>query len=290
MATSATATQAVPPKPPVQSKTWMFTVNNYTPEDEERIQQWDCQYVRYGREVGEQGTPHLQGIMQTFQKITLAGLKLYFHKTCHWGDKHGQPVLFATAANNYCAKDGDVWEKGTFITRGQRTDIQHMVRMVKDGKRKIDTAEQCAETMVKYPHGYKLMREIYDKPRVPDGTLPFIHFFIGTNRPAVYAELFKQYPDAYWITPEGAGGSHIWFDRYDDEDTLVFAEGFDYSLNFERICEIAPFKVQSKGGSRELKARKFVFVVDDDDGMRRFMLDGKLNFEPQYTGKITRIL
>lgn len=45
----------------VRAKHWVFTINNYTPEIESRLKELDCEWMIFGHEVGENGTPHLQG-------------------------------------------------------------------------------------------------------------------------------------------------------------------------------------------------------------------------------------
>jgi hypothetical protein len=216
--------------------------------------------VRYGKEVGESGTPHLQGILQTWQKITLVGLKTHFHKTCHWGDKNGAPVLFVSKADDYCAKDGDVYTRGILVKQGHRSDIQHMVKLVKEGKRQRDIADDCAHTMVKYPNGYKLMREIYDTPREPDGAKPECEVYIGPDIAKLMFTVRQAHSKAHVLSYNN-GGSSTWWDGYDDQDTIIFSgELWRSDLNWEAVCSLFPYRVQMKGGSRELKARKFVFI------------------------------
>ena len=44
-----------------QIEGWCFTLNNYSVEEEETIRNAPCAYMLFGRERGDEGTPHLQG-------------------------------------------------------------------------------------------------------------------------------------------------------------------------------------------------------------------------------------
>lgn len=90
-----------------RSRAWMFTCNNYDDASETRVSMLGAQYFVYGKEVGEQGTPHLQGYVyfksqRTFKSLSkkLPGFHLEVRKGTH------------TQARDYCTKDGNFTEVG----------------------------------------------------------------------------------------------------------------------------------------------------------------------------------
>lgn len=91
------------------SRGWCFTINNYTEEDENFCYGlgWMSKYVVVGREIGESGTPHLQGYVYFENRRNLAGMKA-LHETAHWEPQKGTPKQAA----EYCKKDGDFFEWG----------------------------------------------------------------------------------------------------------------------------------------------------------------------------------
>lgn len=62
-----------------QGKHWVFTLNNYADADIIELarlgQTTQFSYLCYGKEVGESGTPHLQGYFCLAKKMRLSGLK-----------------------------------------------------------------------------------------------------------------------------------------------------------------------------------------------------------------------
>jgi hypothetical protein len=89
------------------TKNWCFTLNNYTPDDEVILSELPCEYLIYGREVGDSGTPHLQGYIQMAVRKRLPGMKKILAKA-HW-----EPAKADQPSNKaYCSKDGDFVERG----------------------------------------------------------------------------------------------------------------------------------------------------------------------------------
>ena len=96
-----------------EAKGWFMTFNNYTNEDAEHVATMAttfCTKFRMQEEVGEEGTPHLQGSFLFKTKMRLSQLKKWSPKI-HW-----EITKNSEAAMEYCAKDatasGSKWSKG----------------------------------------------------------------------------------------------------------------------------------------------------------------------------------
>lgn len=87
-------------------------------------------YYLFGEEVGKAGiTPHLQGVIQFEQRLTLVTLKKKFPKEIHW-----ELCRDLTDAINYCSKEQRfIWTDGQAVIQGERTDINDAIRQVLNG-------------------------------------------------------------------------------------------------------------------------------------------------------------
>jgi len=95
----------------VQSSRWCFTLNNHTPLDEQtlRLLGESVKYLIFGREIGESGTPHLQGFLLLDKNHSLAKVKRLFPSNPHL-EVARSPSHVAAA---YCKKDHDYEEFGS---------------------------------------------------------------------------------------------------------------------------------------------------------------------------------
>ena len=88
------------------SKKWCFTHNNYTREI--LVQYVQCFAAKsltfiIGEEVGEEGTPHLQGWIKSEKRFRPTELKLQFKwNAAHWEKCKGNDL----SNIKYCSKDG----------------------------------------------------------------------------------------------------------------------------------------------------------------------------------------
>lgn len=91
-------------KRPVPAKRWCFTLNNYSEKELEQLEQQfrkrNFQFL-IGKEVGEQGTPHLQGYIEADKRIR--PLEQFDNKRIHWESCRGSP----SDNIQYCTKDGN---------------------------------------------------------------------------------------------------------------------------------------------------------------------------------------
>jgi len=103
-----------------RAKHYSFTVNNYNDRHIDLLRtaidrNTDFNYICFGKEVGESGTPHLQGYLQLNggKRIRTVQHLLGF------SDLHLEAALGSDEDNyNYCSKDGE------FEEHGQRVDIR----------------------------------------------------------------------------------------------------------------------------------------------------------------------
>lgn len=81
----------------VRVRNWVFTLNNYTPEDIKELAQQEC-YL-FQEETGENGTPHLQGILCFKNPMSLSSMKK-INGRAHW-----EACKNKIASIQYCSKE-----------------------------------------------------------------------------------------------------------------------------------------------------------------------------------------
>lgn len=122
---------------PSGAKRYVFTINNPTDDDEQALGDFSedplVQYLVFGREQGEQGTPHLQGYVMLHapkSRRWLSGIlsRAYIEVS------RGTPFQ----ASEYCKKEGDFEEFGEVpaVSQGKRTDIERFTEWAKDQERR----------------------------------------------------------------------------------------------------------------------------------------------------------
>ena len=88
-----------------RSQNFCFTQNNYV--DTKLVDSIECKYIIYGKEVGDSGTPHLQGVV-VFPTQRSLGSVIKKLPGCHVEITRALPE-----AIQYCKKEGDFTERGT---------------------------------------------------------------------------------------------------------------------------------------------------------------------------------
>jgi hypothetical protein len=89
-----------------RSRAWCFTVNNWTPEQYDVLLGLNTTYIIIGKEVGEGGTPHLQGYAYFTNQVYYNTLRRKV--SCFWQVARGTPAENIA----YCSKEGDFYSRG----------------------------------------------------------------------------------------------------------------------------------------------------------------------------------
>lgn len=240
-----------------------FTCNNYTEEEYGSLLEINCQYIVIGKEIGESGTPHLQGFVQ-FPKPgkTLSAVRK-LNARAHWEMTKGS----IDQNYDYCTKDGNFEERG----------IRPMAQ-----KRKGEVERE------RYDRAYELARsgdfESIDKDILIRhlGNLKKIRSEFQAAPSALTGELINE-----WIWgPAGAGktslamaqnpgaflkGLNKWWDGYVDQETVIIDDMDPYHKSLAQEFKVwshhYAFPAETKGGSMCIRPRKIVvtsnYTIDE---------------------------
>lgn len=175
---------------------WPFTYNNY-PENWSALMApglQGCKWVA-GYEVGDSGTPHLQGYVEFPVKVRPIGYK-GFPKEIHWGDDKGKPAKGTRDDNvNYCLKDGN--------PAGGNLKKKICMDMTDDYVIKLEDM---------YPWGRELVERVADcLPDKLDRTIIWIWSTEGKMKKTETARYLAHYHDACVIQ---GGRRHVLANAY----------------------------------------------------------------------------
>jgi len=144
-----------------------FTINNFAAYPP--AIPTTCNYLVCQKEVGEQGTEHIQGYAELDANINLTTLK---RLSPDWHKAHIEPARGTAAQNEaYCSKEGGT-EKFTFgearIGQGQRSDLKELCDYVKEGTHDLrDVVERYPAHFLRHGRHLQALVDIYYKPPRP---------------------------------------------------------------------------------------------------------------------------
>lgn len=235
----------------MSSKRWVFTLNNYTDNDEVAVQAIECLYLVYGREVSSTFTPHLQGFVTFKTMQRLSGVKKLL-PTAHWETARGS----SCQASDYCKKDGNFFEKGKTPYQGKRTDLDEVCEKIKNGDSIRSVAESHPSTFVKFHRGIKELALTLCNPYNHDDVRGL--WLVGNPGTGKSRYARSQFPGAY-LKPQSK-----WFDGYNGEDAIILDD-----LDKGGICLGHHLKIwadryactgETKGGTVHLQHKTLVIT------------------------------
>lgn len=149
------------------TKYYCFTVNNPSSDDDKQLSDLSAitKYLIFGREKGESDTLHYQGYVELFKPQRFSWIKKRLTRA-HIEPKGGS----RTQAREYCKKDGDFTEYGTFTVdkQGKRNDLLHIRNEIKRGTSLDELEDQFFGTFARYG---RYLRD-YAKRRQPKRSQP----------------------------------------------------------------------------------------------------------------------
>jgi len=139
-----------------RAKYWAFTVNNYDGDTIARIklaaEGGKCVYVVFGKEVGDSGTPHLQGTVVFAERQRLSQCVALL------GQAHYTICRNLEQSIVYCKKDNDFFEFGIAPVqkRGKRNDLEAFKDAVKSGTVDLQVLRETHSSVMSRCHRFCL--------------------------------------------------------------------------------------------------------------------------------------
>lgn len=258
---------------PSRMRNVFFTLNNWVESDLDNLQKLPYVYLLAAAEVGESGTPHLQGYAELSKPCSLSTLTDLLAKRAHI-----ETAIDKDMSVIYCKKGAQSkaeWkqlgcngpsygkdlvialEKGERKSPGTRNDIHEVAEQVLCGKRAADIATDHPIVFIKYSKGISAMISALDKPRDKSAPLDVVVHYGPTGTGKTWKAM-ADHPTAFKYSVAMAA----WFDGYEGQQVAVFDE-FRGQLPFAQLLQLLDVyavKVQVKGGFREWKPEKIIIT------------------------------
>lgn len=242
----------------IQGKYWVFTLNNPTEEEQETLRSQvqtrlpdssvELTYLSFSREVGENGTPHLQGYLELSRRLRRRTISSLFGPRLHLERRRGTQAEAIT----YCKKDqadgtpADWEEHGerTTQTPGRRTDLDTIKEFIDDGHSERDLAEEHFSKWVVYRRSFAKYKELI----TPNGIRANLKVYVLWGEPGTGKTryVYEKYPDVFSVPSSNLQ----WFDGYNGEATVLFDDyrGTGDESDLLKLLDIYPMQVPVKGG------------------------------------------
>lgn len=225
-------------------RAFVFTLNNYTPEELEKFSApiEHVKYLCFGKEVGENGTPHLQGYVEFDRSVRIPQAKRFLQcDRVHLEIRRGT----ADEAIAYCKKDGDFVEVGERARQGSRSDVRAALEAARQEKTFLAAVEVCPALM-RYTRAYQLVRFELDRElAMVDREVEVSVFWGSTGTGKTRRAMEGDRSDIYKLDVAGT----VWFDGYVNQRTLVIDDfsGWISCTHLLNILDRYPLRLPVKG-------------------------------------------
>lgn len=230
------------------SRRWIFVVNNYTDADQDKFRELECTYLVYGREVGEEGTPHLQGYVVFKSNKRLSACKK-IHATAHWEIARGSN----SQNHEYCTKGGDCHITGDLPDDGAGASEASRWTAAREAATAGRLEDIPDDIYVRY---YRTMKEIKKDHMQRPGDLDACsgEWYYGPPGVGKSHLAREKYPNAYLKM------QNKWWDGYQEEESVIM-DDFDCK-ELGHLMKIwsdkYSFLAETKGGAIHIRPKRII--------------------------------
>lgn len=222
-------------------RAWCFTLNNYTEIEYNHLAAMKPKYMVIGKEVGESGTPHLQGYIEFENARMMKGVKA--EMKCDRVHLEGRKGTAKQAAD-YCKKDGNFIEQGKISEQGKRNDLKELTDKIVSGEKTVDQiALEEPTTYCKYRNGLRDIEDIANRTKKRTVMTKGIWYW-GKSGAGKSHRAFEEAGDDYypWVKDRG------WWNGYTGQKVVVINE-FRDGISYDEMLQLVdkwPYSVRRR--------------------------------------------
>lgn len=241
-----------------RSYAFVFTQNNYP--DTKLVDNLECQYIIYGKEVGESGTPHLQGYVKFNSNKSVKVVRKLL-PGCHI-----EIAKTMDEAIEYCKKEGDFTERGK-RPLNQKQKGECNIERYKRAKTAAQEGRLDDIDPDIYIRHYSTLKKISSERQAPPAQLNALNneWLYGPPGSGKSSKALKENPNAY------LKGLHKWWDGYNGQDVVIVDDLDQYhrslTPDIKQWAHHHPFPVEKKGGVDCIRPKKIIitsnFSIDE---------------------------
>lgn len=222
-----------------KTRGYCYTLNNWTEEEYRDLTKVKCRYQVIGREVGESGTPHLQGYIYFDNPRAFTAVR----KLCaRW---HIEMARGDASENiNYCTKDGNYEEFGDRPRQGRRVDLDELKEEILGGKRVEDIAMEQPLTYHMYGRTLNKIEDIALRKRFRTEMTQGIWYWGETGVGKSHKAFDGFNPETHYVWPNDNG----WWDGYIGQDTVIIND-FRGEIRYNELLNLVdkfPYSVKRR--------------------------------------------
>jgi len=230
------------------TRSWCYTINNFTEEDLQGTRALKCAYNIFGYEAGVENTPHLQGYVHFKEKKSLRTVKKVMPRA-HLEPRQGT----VDQAVDYCKKEGNFEEFGVkpMTQKEKGNENKKRWRLINEKAREGDEAWLEENEPHVYHTGLATFRSHKKAKITPLDYVDTPHeWWCGPTGTGKSKKVWEDYPTHY------AKEKNKWWCNYTGQDTVVIEEADPKNMEHlaDRLkvwADRYPFPGEIKGGRIE---------------------------------------
>jgi len=249
-----------------RSRNWCFRLNNYTDDEYVLIKNIECKYIVVGKEVGESGTPHLQGYVHFANAKAFTAVQKLI-KRAHLEVMRGT----ALEASTYCKKDGVFFENGDHPKTAAYGGKMEQDRWAVAKSQAYESGD-CEDPMISFLH-YKACKNQLNKRlklQVLPDTTERMRWYWGESGTGKSRAARTEFPNAYLKM------CNKWWNGYLDQDVAII-DDIDPSHEvwigafLKEWTDHYRFQAETKGGTRVIRPK--IIVVTSQYSIEQIFKD-----------------